>query len=549
MAWAANRGTAKTAHAETSFPRTLSREASLQNGSAFVTNFTHNTSYQSLIKSNNPPKETKMTFDFDFVVIGGGSGGIATAKRAAVLHGKKVALIERARWGGTCVNVGCVPKKLMWVAATMAETMKHDVGQYCFEQPKVNFDMTAFKKKRDAYIVKLNNIYEGGLGSSGVTKIIGDATFENSHTLRVTAEDGSTSTITAEHILIATGGRPDLPTTPGMDLAITSDGFFELEILPKKAVVVGAGYIAVELAGVLNGLGVDTHLVVRQGKALRTFDDDISDHLDFEMQRQGITIHRNTRGVANIELDSATGLMTVQLLEGSPIFEADIVLMAPGRLPNTETLNLDKVGVSLIPGKTYIQVDDYQNTSASNIYALGDVCGAVELTPMAIAAGRRLADRIFGGVTNSKVSYELVPTVVFSHPTIGTIGMTERQAVQKYGQDNIKVYKSRFPNLYYGPFSMDSDEKPKTLMKLVCAGKTELVVGLHIIGMGADEMLQGFGVAMKMGATKADFDSSIAIHPTGAEELVTMGTWGASPQFSGAKESPLMGASPPEPTL
>lgn len=437
----------------------------------------------------------------------------------------------------------------------MAETMKHDATQYCFEQPEVKFDMKAFKKKRDAYIVKLNNIYKGGLEKAGITKIVGDATFaDDPHTVQVTGSNGdgssSTTTITAEHVLIATGGRPDLPDTPGMDLAITSDGFFDLDTLPQKAVVVGAGYIAVELAGVLNGLGVDTHLVVRKAKALRTFDEDISDHLDFEMQRQGIAVHRNTNGVAKIEKDTNDDtLKTVQLVNGSSISGAGVVLMAPGRLPNTETLNLDKVGVDLVPGKKYIKVDDYQNTSSPQIYALGDVCGAVELTPMAIAAGRRLADRIFGGIANSKVSYELVPTVVFSHPTIGTIGMTEQEAVAKYGQDNIKVYKSKFPNLYYGPFSMESDEKPKTFMKLICAGKTELVIGLHIIGMGADEMLQGFGVAMKMGATKADFDSSIAIHPTGAEELVTMGTWGTSPQSSGAKEPPLMGASPPEPIL
>lgn len=437
----------------------------------------------------------------------------------------------------------------------MAETMKHDATQYCFEQPEVKFDMKAFKKKRDAYIVKLNNIYKGGLEKAGITKIVGDATFaDDPHTVQVTGSNGdgssSTTTITAEHVLIATGGRPDLPDTPGMDLAITSDGFFDLDTLPQKAVVVGAGYIAVELAGVLNGLGVDTHLVVRKAKALRTFDEDISDHLDFEMQRQGITVHRNTNGVVKIEKDTNDDtLKTVQLVNGSSISGAGVVLMAPGRLPNTETLNLDKVGVDLVPGKKYIKVDDYQNTSSPQIYALGDVCGAVELTPMAIAAGRRLADRIFGGIANSKVSYELVPTVVFSHPTIGTIGMTEQEAVAKYGQDNIKVYKSKFPNLYYGPFSMESDEKPKTFMKLICAGKTELVIGLHIIGMGADEMLQGFGVAMKMGATKADFDSSIAIHPTGAEELVTMGTWGTSPQSSGAKEPPLMGASPPEPIL
>ncbi len=489
-------------------------------------------------------------YEFDFLVIGGGSGGIATAKRAAINHGKKVALVERARWGGTCVNVGCVPKKLMWVAATMAETMKHDVQEYCFEKPKVEFDMATFKHKRDVYIERLNGIYSNGLESAGVTKIIGDATFLDAHTLQVTAADGSTSQVSAEHILIATGGRPDLPDTPGMEHVITSDGFFDLDTLPKKAVVVGAGYIAVELAGVLNGLGVETHLVVRKGKALRTFDDDVSDFLDSDMQRQGITIHRNTNGVAKIELDE-TGNKTVHLVtEGmEPIAGADIVLMAPGRLPNTETLNLDKAGVELQSGKTYIQVDDFQNTSSPNIYALGDVCGAVELTPMAIAAGRRLADRIFGGLADSKTSYELVPTVVFSHPPIGTCGLTESEAIAKYGQDNVKVYKSRFPNLYYGMFSMAPDDKPKTFMKLVCAGQTELVVGLHIIGMGADEMLQGFGVAMKMGATKADLDSSIAIHPTASEELVTMGTWGTSPPFTGAKASPLMGAPPPEPTL
>lgn len=490
------------------------------------------------------------SYDYDYLVIGGGSGGIASAKRAAINHGKKVALVERARWGGTCVNVGCVPKKIMWVAATMAETMKHDVSQYCFETPQVKFDLATFKKKRDAYIVKLNNIYKGGLEKAGIDKHIGDATFVDAHTVQVTAEDGSTKNITADKILIATGGRPELPpTTEGIEHTISSDGFFDMEILPKKMVVVGAGYIAVEMAGVMNGLGVDTHLVVRKHKALRSFDEDVSDHLDFEMQRQGITVHRNTDGVAKIEL-GADGLKTVHFKSGGePISGVDEVLMAAGRIPNTETLNLDKVGVNLIPGKTYIQVDDFQSTSADNIFALGDVCGTVELTPMAIAAGRRLSDRVFGGVANSKTSYDLVPTVVFSHPTIGTIGLTEAQAVAKYGEDNLKIYKSKFPNLYYGPFSMESADKPKTFMKLVCAGKEELVVGLHIIGMGADEMLQGFGVAMKMGATKADFDSSIAIHPTGAEELVTMGTWGTSPQFTGAKVSPLMGAPPPEPTL
>ena len=230
--------------------------------------------------------------------------------------------------------------------------------------------------------------------------------------------------------------------------------------------------------------------------------------------------------------------------------DVDVVLMAPGRTPNTETLNLDKVGVKLIPNKTYIQVDEYQNTSVDNIYALGDVCGKVELTPMAIAAGRRLADRLFqNNQEGSRTSYDLVPTVVFSHPPIGGCGLTEAQAEAKYGKDNLKIYRSTFPNLYYGVFSMESSDKPTTFMKVICAGIEELVVGIHVIGMGADEMMQGFGVAMKMGCTKADLDSCVAIHPTAAEELVTMGTWGTSPQYTGAKHSPLMGNNPPEPTL
>jgi glutathione reductase (NADPH) len=436
----------------------------------------------------------------------------------------------------------------MYQTATLAEQMKHDVSHYGFEQPTIKLDYPLHKKRRDAYILKLDKIYESGLASAGVTKLVGDGSFVDGHTVAIT-NDGETQNVTADKILIAVGGRPMLPDIPGMEYAITSDGFFEMEELPSKAVVVGAGYIAVELAGVLNGLGVDTHLVVRKHKALRTFDDDISDHLDKEMQRQGITIHRNTMGLSKIEKQENGKLTGYMVTEGmDPVADADIILYAPGRIPNVETLNLDKVGVEL-DGKGYIKVDDFQNTTADSVYALGDVCGKVELTPMAIAAGRRLSDRLFDGKEDSKTSYELVPTVVFAHPTIGTIGMTEKEAVAKYGESNIKVYKSRFPNLYYGIFQMESDEKPKTFMKLVCAGKEELVVGLHIIGMGADEMLQGFGVAMKMGATKADFDSSVAIHPTGAEELVTMGLWGTSPQVSGAKVSPLMGAPPPEPTL
>jgi len=271
----------------------------------------------------------------------------------------------------------------------------------------------------------------------------------------------------------------------------------------------------------------------------------IVDQLDSEMTRSGINIHRYTNGVKEITLDS-NGTKILDFHNGDSLYGVDVIIMATGRVPNVETLNLEAANVNLVSEgklKGYIEVDEYCCTSSleKNIFALGDVCGVVELTPMAIAAGRRLGDRLFGGTEfqYAKVSYDNVPTVVFSHPTIGTIGLTEPQALEKYGQDNIQIYRSKFPNLYYGVFDVESDDKPKTCMKLVCAGDEEKVVGLHIIGMGSDEILQGFGVAIKMGATKADFDSCIAIHPTAAEEIVTMGTWGMSPQFTGAKKSPL----------
>ena len=305
------------------------------------------------------------------------------------------------------------------------------------------------------------------------------------------------------------------------------------------------------------------HLVVRKGKAIREFDPMISDGLDAEMIKAGIMIHRNTNGVAKVIADES-GKKNVTLHSGDVIYGANVVLMAAGRVPNTEDLcadcewapnteelHLESCGVK-VTSRKYIIVDDHQNTNVENIFALGDVCGQVELTPMAIAAGRRLADRLFSGKDehkDAKVSYDLVPTVVFSHPTIGTCGMTEPQAIAKYGEQNVKVYTSKFANLFYGIFQVEPDQKPKTLMKVICAGLDEKVVGIHVLGMGADEMMQGFGVAMKMGCTKADLDSCVAIHPTAAEELVTMGVWGTSAQESGAKVSPLNGAAPPEPKL
>jgi len=492
-------------------------------------------------------------YDYDYVVIGAGSGGIASSKRAA-MHGAKVAVIEKARLGGTCVNVGCVPKKVMWCAAHLSEAFSKDAHHYGFSggvECAQSFDWAKLKAYRDAYILRLNGIYEGGLQSSGVVTIKGTASLLDSHTVSVVdTPTGDVKTLTANYILIATGGRPIFPEGEGIaEHCISSDGFFELTYLPKKAVIVGAGYIAVELSGVLHSLGTEVHHVLRKHKALREFDAMISDALDEESTKSGIHMHRNTGGLASVSIGE-DGKKIVKTISGDVINGVDTVIVAPGRIPNVETLNLVSAGVEL-SSDGYIQVDEYQNTTCPSILAIGDACGNIELTPMAIAAGRRLADRLFGGQNHkyAKVSYENVPTVVFSHPPIGTIGFTETQAVEKYGRENLKIYNSTFVNLYYGIFQMSPADKPKTRMKLICAGEEEKIVGLHVIGIGADEMLQGFGVAIKMGATKADFDSCIAIHPTSAEEFVTMGTWGTSPQFSGAMVSPLNGAVASEPRL
>lgn len=438
-------------------------------------------------------------------------------------------------------------------AASIAETLHHmrHYGFSGYDSDAISFDWGFIKENRDKYILRLNGIYERNLVSSGVTQITGTASFSQGAKEVLVTPPNSREPMTyrAKHVLIAVGGRPEFPEGEGIrEHAISSDGFFELKELPRRAVVVGAGYIAVELAGVLQALGTDVSLVLRKSKALRDFDDMISDTLDKEMQRQGITIYRETSGVQKITAEKNSGLKTVILNNGGVIEGVDCVIMAAGRKPLVESLNLAEAGIRQKDGG-YVVTNEYSETNVKGVYAVGDVCGIVELTPTAIAAGRRLADRLFGGLKDAKISYENVPTVVFSHPPIGTIGMTEKQAIEKYGASNVKVYKSTFANLYYGVWQVDADDKPKTAMKLVCVGKNELVVGLHVIGMGADEMLQGFGIALKMGATKADFDSVVAIHPTAAEELVTLFPWGLSPAATGAKTSPLNGAPAPEPEV
>jgi len=495
------------------------------------------------------------TEHFDLLVIGAGPGGIASGRRACT-YGAKVAIIEKARLGGCCINYGSVPKIVMWNAASIAETL-HDMKHYGFsgyESDAISFDWNYVKVVRDGYIERLNKIYEKDMTNSGMKKILGTATFTGPR--EITLDDplngGSSNKkrFTADHILIATGGYPEVPDGEGVEEhSITSDQFFELEDLPYKAVVVGGGYIAVELTGILQALGTDTSLVLRKDRALRDFDTILSETLDEEMQRQGISLYRNTNGVKKIELMS-DGLRKVTLKNGEVIDEVDVVVIASGRRPNIQALDLEVAGIET-DERGFIATNDVSETSVSGVYAVGDVCGNVELTPMAITAGRRLADRLFGPVEwkDAKVSYENVPTVVFSHPPVGAIGLTEVDAKEKYGEDNVRVYRTKFANLYYGPWQVESDDKPKSAMKLVCAGEEELVVGLHVIGIGANELLQGFGVAMKMGATKADFDSCVAVHPSSSEEFVTMFPWGLSPQKSGAKHSPLNGNAPREPTI
>jgi glutathione reductase (NADPH) len=464
---------------------------------------------------------------FEYLVIGAGSGGMASARRAAG-YGAKVGVVERGPLGGTCVNVGCVPKKVMWNAASVME-MIHESSNYCFNtNGETTFDWKALKDKRDKYILRLNGIYGRNLDNSKVKVLHGAASFSGEKEVMVNGEK-----YTADNILIAVGGTPAKPDIPGIEHAIDSDGFFKLESQPKRVAVVGGGYIGVELAGVFKALGSETQLFTRGDKILRGFDSILVDNLLKAMDKQGLTYNANSNP-AKID-KAADGSMTITTDSGATFGPFDCVLFATGRRPLVDGLNLGTVGVEQ-NAKGYIKVDDYQRTTASGVYALGDVCGNVELTPMAIAAGRRLADGLFDGAVDSKADYSDVPTVVFSHPPIGTVGLTEEQAVAKYGAENLKVYTSTFVNLYYGPWdSMEPSEKPKTAMKVVTVLPEEKVVGIHIIGMAADEMLQGFAVALKMGATKADLDNCIALHPTGAEELVTLAPWGLAPPSKRSK--------------
>ena len=453
-------------------------------------------------------KEGKNMREYDIIAIGGGSGGSATMNRAA-MHGAKAAVIEGNIIGGTCVNVGCVPKKVMWYGAQVSETLKNYAADYGYTIGETSFDFKTLRKNREAYIERSRQAFSNNFNRNGVDYIEGYARFVDKNTVEVNGEH-----IRAKHIVIATGSYAFIPNVPGSELGGTSDDVFAWEELPESVSIIGAGYIAVELVGVLHALGVKTDLFVRKGGPLRGFDQGIVEVLVEEMKKNGQPLHTHKVPQKLEKLDN--GDIQIHFEDGTT-HTSQKVIWAVGRKANVHQLNLEAAGVELTE-RGFIQVDEYQNTTTPGIYALGDVSGEKELTPVAIKAGRTLAERLFNGKTDAKMDYELIPTVVFSHPAIGSIGLTQEQAEAKYGVENIKVYQSTFAGMY----SAITVHRQMTKLKLITLGEEEKVIGLHGIGGGIDEMIQGFAVAVKMGATKADFDATVAIHPTASEEFVTM---------------------------
>ena len=446
--------------------------------------------------------------EYDIIAIGGGSGGSATMNRAA-MYGAKAAVIEGNIIGGTCVNVGCVPKKVMWYGAQVSETLKNYAADYGYTIGETSFDFKKLRKNRQAYIERSRQAFSNNFNRNGIDYIEGYARFVDKNTVEVNGE-----LIRAKHIVIATGSYAFVPNVPGSELGGTSDDVFAWEELPESVSIIGAGYIAVELAGVLHALGVKTDLFVRKGGPLRGFDQGIVEVLVEEMKKNGQPLHTHKVPQKLEKLDN--GDIQIHFEDGTT-HTSQKVIWAVGRKANVHQLNLEAAGVELTE-RGFIQVDEYQNTTTPGIYALGDVSGEKELTPVAIKAGRTLAERLFNGKTDAKMDYELIPTVVFSHPAIGSIGLTQEQAEAKYGAENIKVYESNFAGMY----SAITVHRQMTKLKLITLGEEEKVIGLHGIGGGIDEMIQGFAVAVKMGATKADFDATVAIHPTASEEFVTM---------------------------
>ncbi len=444
-----------------------------------------------------------MNYDYDLFVIGAGSGGVRAARMAAS-YGAKVAIAEEYRVGGTCVIRGCIPKKLFVYASQFAEEFE-DAAGFGWGLGERHFDWKKLVAQKDREIERLNKIYIRNLEASGVRIYPARATIEDAHHIRVDGEK-----ISAAYILIAVGGTPFKPAIAGSDYAITSNEAFHLETLPEHITIIGGGYIAVEFAGIFNGLGVSTRLIYRGEKILRGFDDDLRDHLTEALQQKGIELLTNT-DVAAIEADETGYHLTYT--DGQKA-HSGLVMYATGRVPNVSGLGVDKAGVACKETGEVI-VDAYSKTSQESVYAVGDVTGRVALTPIAIREGAACAATLFNN-DPQKVDYSLVPKAVFSQPEIATIGMSEAEARAAYGE-KVDIYKTRFRPLKH-TLSGNADTM---LMKLVVHRSSQKVLGVHIIGAAAAEMCQAFAVALTMGATKAQFDATIALHPTAAEEMVT----------------------------
>lgn len=448
-----------------------------------------------------------MSFDFDLFVIGAGSGGVRAARFAAGF-GAKVAVAESRYLGGTCVNVGCVPKKLLVYGAHFHEDFEQAAG-FGWTLGEANFDWSTLIANKDREIHRLNGIYRNLLVNSGVTLLEGHAKLQDAHTVEVAGQR-----FRARHILIATGGWPQVPDIPGKEHAITSNEAFFLKELPRRVLVVGGGYIAVEFAGIFHGLGAQTSLLYRKELFLRGFDRSVREHLRDELTRKGLDLQFNS-DIARIERQ-ADGTLAATLKDGR-VLEADCVFYATGRRPQLDNLGLENVSVEL-DDRGYVKVDEAYRTSEPSIHAIGDVIGRVQLTPVALAEGMALARQLFRPEEYRPVDYKLIPTAVFSMPNIGTVGLTEDEA--RSAGHRVKLFESRFR-----PMKLTLTEcQERTLMKLIVDADTDKVLGCHMVGPEAGEILQGIAIALKAGATKRVFDETIGIHPTAAEEFVTLRT-------------------------
>ncbi|KJP89805.1 glutathione reductase [Plasmodium fragile] len=519
--------------------------------------------YQNLDHASAPTYlKKKPDMSYDLIVIGGGSGGMAAARRAA-RNKAKVALVEKAYLGGTCVNVGCVPKKIMFNAASIHDILENS-RHYGFDT-QFSFNLPLLVERRDKYIRRLNDIYRQNLKKDNVEYFEGKASLLSEHKVLIKKVrkgcyggdnvDGGEEdeVIEGKNILIAVGNKPIFPNVKGIEHTISSDDFFKIKEA-KRIGIVGSGYIAVELINVTRRLGIESYIFARGNRLLRKFDETVINELENDMKKNNINIitHANVEEIEKVKENS----LTIYLADGRKYEHFDYVIYCVGRSPNTKDLNLQQLNIAT--EKDYILVDDNQRTNVKHIYAVGDCCLVkkkqeiedlnllklyneesylkkkentsgdvffnVQLTPVAINAGRLLADRLFLNKTRN-TNYKLIPSVIFSHPPIGTIGYSEQEAIDIYGKENVKVYESRFTNLFFSVYDMDPAQKEKTYLKLVCVGKEELIKGLHIVGLNAEEIIQGFAVALKMNATKKDFDETIPIHPTAAEEFVTMHPW------------------------